>query len=467
MRSLGDLDIELKHGTFKAYAFENSVDGKHLIALTKGDISTAEPLLMRIHSECITSETLGGCDCDCVEQLDGALKRIAEEGRGVLFYLRQEGRGAGYSAKGRDRMCVAASENQVETFEAYRQLGLAPDLRRYEQLVDVAYLLDIKAPLRVMTNNPDKLEGLRSIGFETAEQCSLSLPPNPFNSYYLATKSKNGHMFDAATAIEAEYPWSVDAFTPYRVVGAMRFTHNASYPLPIRPNFDKLILDVEELSSLQRVGSDLIKKMSPLGDGRFSVEVNPTRLESLAHTSQDNNLAAFLAKNCYWFNDHIYNDSVTGSDFVALTYRSETAKDIEPLVRVHSENLLQRFPVADSVRSRVYERSVQAIVEHGYGMILLYPEDGRGNGFGTAFLEQRLVQKGVVDSAEEASKLIGAPADSRQYDALASLIKNHFDGGPIRLVFTSPESIAKKEPLLNRLQSLGVQLLDPIFVGDK
>jgi len=116
---VGKLDLALACGDFTAHLFETTGFGTHIIALTVGDVSSAEPLLIRMHSECITSETLGGCDCDCVKQLNAALEKIAEEGRGVLFYLRQEGRGAGYSCKGMDRMAVAASDGAVNTFQAY------------------------------------------------------------------------------------------------------------------------------------------------------------------------------------------------------------------------------------------------------------------------------------------------------------------------------------------------------------
>ncbi len=113
---LATCEIETVYGSFTAYVFQDIIHKGYIIALACGDVFNAKTLYSRIHSSCITSETLRGCDCDCVEQLNGALKLISEKGKGVLFYLMQEGRGVGYIAKARDRMLVQAASDGISTF---------------------------------------------------------------------------------------------------------------------------------------------------------------------------------------------------------------------------------------------------------------------------------------------------------------------------------------------------------------
>ncbi len=467
--SLGSLKLELQQGSFTAHAFESLTDRGHIIALSKGDITTVEPLLIRVHSECITSETLGGCDCDCVEQLEGALQAIADEGRGVVFYLRQEGRGAGYSLKGRDRMMVCASENEVETFEAYKGLGLAPDERRYERLRDVAYLLGIQAPLKVMTNNPDKLDGLSSLGFVVEGRQALTIPPNPHNAFYLETKGQNGHMLgeNGSSSSVAGYPWQVDTFTPHRLGDALRFSHNASYPLPIRPLRGVLVLAPEDFYALQElqddntIGAKVIQSADSLGYGKFRVQLTDEAIE-LIHREPSSPLAQFVGHNPHWFNDHIYHDSVTGLDYVALTY--EERDDIVPLIRVHSENLLDRFPLADEDETTKYQRSIDEIVAHGRGMLLLYPEDGRGKGFSSTFLERRLIEEGYASDSSQAAQMLGLADDHRDYDALGQLILHHYPEQEIKLIFSSPASLERKKPFLDLLNELSIKVQDYLFL---
>src|SRR5215470_19046660 len=137
LRSFGSLlearsgSLETEHGLFQAHWFQNLSTRRPALVLTQGDVATGAPLLARVHSSCVTSESLAGCDCDCAAQLDASLARIAAEGRGALFYLLQEGRGAGLAAKARDRMIVQASGHQITTFEAYDLMGLGRDQRRY------------------------------------------------------------------------------------------------------------------------------------------------------------------------------------------------------------------------------------------------------------------------------------------------------------------------------------------------
>ncbi len=190
----------------------------------------------------------------------------------------------------------------------------------------------------------------------------------------------------------------------------------------------------------------------PLSSGEVLVEFDPSILEAVGPEKQE--LSRFIAKHPYWFNDHIYHDSASCRDFVVLEH-CKVEREM-PLVRVQSESYLQRFPLAPEERSTSYQRSVQAIVENGNGLVVLYPEDGGGHGFGAAFLQERFMREGHADSKEAAADLIGITQDARDYKALALLVKHHYGDGPVRLVFTAEESEDERLPLLLAIEEVGV-----------
>ena len=176
--------------TFQLHAFVEEGSGKEHLALTLGEVGDGEPVLARLHSECLTGDTLFSQRCDCGAQLESALKRIAEEGRGILLYLRQEGRGIGLINKIR---AYALQEQGADTVEANHQLGFADDLRDYAICAPMFRHFGIKS-LKLMTNNPRKLEALRhlDIGAERVEHVASS---TRHNVRYLATKAtKLGHL---------------------------------------------------------------------------------------------------------------------------------------------------------------------------------------------------------------------------------------------------------------------------------
>ena len=139
--ALGSRPLATAHGPFEAHVFANVMTRELALALSRGPIEGRDPVLARVHSSCVTSESYGGRDCDCAEQLDGALEAIDAEGRGVLFYLMQEGRGAGFCAKARDLMLVQASAHRLTTFEAYSGMGLDADYRAYAEVASMCELL--------------------------------------------------------------------------------------------------------------------------------------------------------------------------------------------------------------------------------------------------------------------------------------------------------------------------------------
>ncbi|CAF5135869.1 unnamed protein product, partial [Rotaria sp. Silwood1] len=159
-----------------------------------------KPFYIRLHSSCVTSETLRGCDCDCVQQLEGAIKIISEKQQGILFYLLQEGRGAGYVGKSRDRMLVQASCDQISTFEAYQVMGLKKDHRHYENIGQICDLLGIgNAQFVLLTNNPDKIQAMTDLKLNVISTVPLEFDSSPFNVAYLSSKQASGHLLRSAS----------------------------------------------------------------------------------------------------------------------------------------------------------------------------------------------------------------------------------------------------------------------------
>ncbi|MEE8166185.1 MAG: GTP cyclohydrolase II, partial [Myxococcota bacterium] len=194
---LGRRRFESVHGRFDVHFFRDQAQDRTAMAIACGDLRDRAPLLARVHSSCVTSECLMARDCDCADQLDGALATIAAAGRGVVFYLIQEGRGAGLTAKARDRMIVQASRHRLSTFDAYTEMGLPSDLRRYDSVGPMARALGIRAPLTLLTNNPEKAEAL-AVAFsnqkiDVNETLPLRAPSSPFNRDYLRAKRRSGH----------------------------------------------------------------------------------------------------------------------------------------------------------------------------------------------------------------------------------------------------------------------------------
>jgi 3,4-dihydroxy 2-butanone 4-phosphate synthase/GTP cyclohydrolase II len=187
--------LPTRHGAFRAVLYHSQVDQKHHLALVRGDIRPDRPVLVRVHSECLTGDALGSLRCDCGAQLDRAMARIAEEGTGVLLYIRQEGRGIGLANKLR---AYELQDQGLDTVEANERLGFKPDLRDYG--VGAQILVDLGASqLRLMTNNPRKIVGLEGYGLRVVERVPLLTEPTATNQGYLETKrEKLGHLILSA-----------------------------------------------------------------------------------------------------------------------------------------------------------------------------------------------------------------------------------------------------------------------------
>ncbi len=187
--------LPTRHGQFLIHAFEDRQTGQEHVALSMGDLGDGQPVLMRVHSECLTGDGFGSLRCDCGPQLEAAMQKVAGEGRGVILYLRQEGRGIGLVNKVR---AYQLQDQGADTVEANEQLGFAPDLREYSMCEDMLRHLGV-TQVRLMTNNPLKVEALEKHGIAVVERVPLMTGRNPHNDQYLDTKQeKMGHLFPDA-----------------------------------------------------------------------------------------------------------------------------------------------------------------------------------------------------------------------------------------------------------------------------
>jgi 3,4-dihydroxy 2-butanone 4-phosphate synthase/GTP cyclohydrolase II len=186
------------HGEFRIMGYRSLISNEEFVVLTRGTFGRGEPALVRIHSQCMTGDVFGSIKCDCGQQLDSALGLIAEDGLGAVIYQQQEGRGIGIINKIR---AYALQDAGADTIEANERLGLAVDLRSYEQCAEILLDLGIES-VRLISNNPDKIRTLQSYGIEVAERVPLLIEFHQSLKRYLQTKrDEMGHLIDMPSMI--------------------------------------------------------------------------------------------------------------------------------------------------------------------------------------------------------------------------------------------------------------------------
>jgi|SRR5690606_17727802 len=191
VRLVDSCDLPTRWGDFRMHGFVDLRNGQEHVLLSMGEVDEGTPVLARVHSECLTGDAFGSRRCDCGAQLDAAMQRIADEGRGVLLYMRQEGRGIGLINKIR---AYHLQDEGADTVEANQALGFAADLRSYELVAPMLARFGIGS-VRLMTNNPRKVAALEKAGVAVAERLSIRVGRNPSNEDYLDTKRhKLGHL---------------------------------------------------------------------------------------------------------------------------------------------------------------------------------------------------------------------------------------------------------------------------------
>ena len=191
VQRVADAKLPTPFGNFKVIAYKSSTDPAEHLAMVMGDVATDEPVLVRVHSQCLTGDVFHSKRCDCGEQIEMSMKRIAEEGRGVVLYMRQEGRGIGIHNKIK---AYALQDEGMDTVEANLSLGFKADHRDYGVGAQILADLGVHS-MRLMTNNPKKISGLESYGLKIVEQLPITTQPNPHNRKYLSTKQKKmGHL---------------------------------------------------------------------------------------------------------------------------------------------------------------------------------------------------------------------------------------------------------------------------------
>jgi GTP cyclohydrolase II len=186
-------ELPTRFGDFHIVAFYNKRDDKEHAAIVRGDPTNSEDVVVRLHSECLTGDALGSLRCDCRDQLQTSLRALAAMECGVLLYLRQEGRGIGLTNKIR---AYGLQDYGYDTVEANLALGFPDDRREYSTAAHMLHSLKVKS-VRIMTNNPRKIQGLTDNGIEITGRIPLVIPPNPYNEFYLHTKAtKSGHLIE-------------------------------------------------------------------------------------------------------------------------------------------------------------------------------------------------------------------------------------------------------------------------------
>ena len=437
---IGSFPLETMHGTFNAITYQDLIHKGYIIALCHGNIR-AKILTTRIHSSCVTSETLCSMDCDCVYQLNGAIKEISMSD-GILFYLIQEGRGCGYVGKSRGCMMVQSSEQKdktpLTTFDVYKKMGMKYDYRNYSNIGDICKMLNISPEWILLSNNPDKIRGLKSINHIIKEIKSLEFTPNPFNYTYLLSKKKSGHLLYKIKKKQGKKykpPRKVKIFKPHNLKKYKRFIYVASYYLPIRPYKNRILVTLKQKEKIEKKISNLVT--IKLNDNLFLINdkifnKNIKKFKSIQY-------------NPYWFRVYVYYDIISHLDFVVLKFDFGEKKI--PYVRIHSESIFNRFPLKNPKYRYKYLDAISKIVEYGHGYLFLMYHDGRGASLGNLCLNLN-GNNGIKDK--------------RNYTPVFQLLTHHIPSKEIHLLHSG----SSKNKIETELKNNDISVKSWIYVGN-
>lgn len=420
---IGSMPMQTRYGKFICHTYQNLIHKGYILALSYGSLEAPE-LYTRVHSSCVTSETLRSMDCDCVHQLEGAMEVIAKKGHGILFYLIQEGRGCGYVGKSRACMFVQYHDDQITTFDAYQTLGMKADYRDYRNIWEITHMLDIASSKFVLlTNNPDKIKGLQEVGLHISRVESIEVAPSPFNQSYLISKEQTGHLLYKTKTKISKYktPFEkIKPFEPYALDSYSRYIHCASYYLPIKPVDHQILCSKEDRDYLEK--ENIEHKIALKIDDELSlVKVFEKDLDR-------------VPMNPYWFKVNMYYDLASHCDYIVLSYGD--LKNKIPLVRIHSESIFNRFPLSSKIYRKKYKYSLLDIVKNGSGLVVLLYHDGRGAGLGSYILNQT-----------QNNFKTGIPLDSRDYKSVAMLLDHHLPEKKLKMLYSNTSRVFLKEAL--------------------
>ena len=439
--SVGNKEVETFYGKCKVFTFVDVAFKNYVMALSFGDMNS-ETFYTRLHSSCVTSESLRSLDCDCVQQLNGAIKKIAEKG-GILFYLLQEGRGCGFVGKARGLMLTQHDPN-LDTFQAYTKLGMRADYRSYHNIKEICSILGLLEKKWVLlTNNPDKISGFQNIGMKIERIESIEFIPNAFNMNYLYSKQQFGHLLvEVKRKIKSRNPPfpAIEPFVAYALPRCQRFIHVSSYYLPVKPVQNQIICSTCEKENI-------LKLIAP-EDLKYIFVEKLDKERYLLQCTERNLIAKYeeFFTEPYWFKISVFYDIVSGLDYVALQYGDLNDPDKRPIIRVRSESLINRFPLTHREYHSRYKRVLQSIVRNGSGLILQLYQDGRGAGFGYYFLNS------TVKNHQD----IGYNEDQRDFQGAAGIINHIIDKREIIVMSGS----GSKESLKKALDSYNISVFE-------
>ena len=388
---IGKTDIDTIYGKFKVYTYQDVIDKKYVMALCYGNLNDLDILHIRIHSSCLTSETLRSMDCECAEQLEGAFETISKNG-GILFYLLQSGRGASYISKSRSCQIVQYNQNNITSFDAYKSMGLKNDYRDYRNVKDICTMLNLDSKkFNLLTNNPDKIEKLQQLNLKLNKTISIQIASNPYNRNYLLFKEK----------IDKYQPY-IKPFEPYHLPDN-RFIHCATYYLPIKPIDDKIIMDSDTFIKYKHKAID----SELLSNGKLLVKLNPSDItEQMIEP--------------YWFKTYVYYDIASHSEYLVLTYGDS---HIIPIVRIHCEFIFNRFPLEDTNYKSRYKKAIMSCICNNSGIIIIANHNGDNTSIGKYVLNNESFDK-------------TSTTPKKNFLPITLLLKHHINDNSIKALYS-------------------------------